>query len=317
MIEMKQEHARRQSTTAWFRPSAVLAPGTSHGYRRLERGSTTRSSARRKLCSVRADVLDLTNLLYGCRRQHKKDKLAIIFQAGLDFFPGGPIATAPRRTGHGARPEPEDRHIMKVLIPGLLAVFVFCAGYWAYDRPHGGSISVDTHTTDTIQDSRPQEATRVAPVTASPDGTDQLAETDHNLIRKADELTIAKLRPSAEFYFAKRIDRQYIRDYEIVAFSEDLLREIRNGEIREFTFSFKGDRVAIDVVEVLEHDSFWYMWGTARQYPGSIAEFSIKDDGSKKGIISLPGKGGYVMRTFAELPYHLVYFTTGKRVSDR
>jgi hypothetical protein len=91
-----------------------------------------------------------------------------------------------------------------------------------------------------------------------------------------------------------------------------MLRQIRHGEAASFQLLFKASSpIQVEVIEVDEHPSSWFAWGSSPEHPGSIAEFTIEPDGSINAVISLPGIGQYGIRPSGELPYHVMYFTHG------
>jgi hypothetical protein len=133
-----------------------------------------------------------------------------------------------------------------------------------------------------------------------------------SLFKTADPVTELKLQPWVETYFADRKDADYITDFQLIEPSYDLLRQIRHGEAASFQLLFKASSpIQVEVIEVDEHPSSWFAWGSSPEHPGSIAEFTIEPDGSINAVISLPGIGQYGIRPSGELPYHVMYFTHG------
>jgi hypothetical protein len=133
-----------------------------------------------------------------------------------------------------------------------------------------------------------------------------------SLFDTTDPTTASNLKPWVDTYFADRKDAESITGFELVEPNYDLLRHIRKGEVSAFQFLFKDDApIQVEVAEVNEHPSSWFVWGSTSEHPGSIAEFTVEPDGSINGVISLPGLGQYGIRPSGQLPYHLVYFTRG------
>jgi hypothetical protein len=197
-----------------------------------------------------------------------------------------------------------------VVLVTTIVLVLFIANQPLPQSPRPGEAEISSTTNRQQKTSIPdQTELKQTPVASQEDNDDSSSVP---LFKDADPVTELKLQPWVDAYFADRKDADYITSLQLVEPSYELLSQIRYGEVASFRVLFKGRvPIQVEVIEVDEHTSSWFAWGSSPNHPGSIAEFTIEPDGSINAVISLPGIGQYGIRPSGELPYHLMYFTHG------
>lgn len=127
-----------------------------------------------------------------------------------------------------------------------------------------------------------------------------------------DDSIVQMLEPWVSEFRANLSGADHFEEYEILAFDDDSLRRIRDGEVSfaEFNFS-NSDTYTISIRNAVTKENDWYFNGRLLSDSNGVTAITVFPDGRKWGEIHVPGKGLYIVRPTNVLPYHIVYLATG------
>ena len=134
-----------------------------------------------------------------------------------------------------------------------------------------------------------------------------------SIIRAAESVTKKRLDPWLTDFLSRPKPGDPIQEYEIVSFDDDLFSKIRSGQEKNFQFHVNDKYSFLITAEsVLEFDGGWLLNGYLPNRPDmSAAKIIIADDGSKMGDVFVMRIGRFEIDATSELPYHIVYLSTG------
>ncbi len=144
-------------------------------------------------------------------------------------------------------------------------------------------------------------------------GQSDVKDLPLSIMRVANSVTKKRLEPWLTDFLSQPKPGDPIQEYEIVAFDDDLFTKIRYGE--ESTFRFHvNDKYSylITAESILDFEGGWLLNGYLPNRPDmSAAKIIIADDGSKMGDVFVMRIGRFEINATSELPYHIVYLSTG------